>query len=254
MQDQHEAAKRRLVARVRELAASDDLRAACDEAKRLQQEWRTIGAAAPKADRKLWQDFRGACDALFGRRDEAVKVRQAEFDASVQQAEALIAACEKLAGDEAHRLAAEVAELEEAFQALTLPREKSTELRRRFNEARRRFEQVSRERAESARAEQRESVVRAWEEKAAEPGTVPDAKAEQLLLDLEILLELPSPAPLQDARRERQMQRLQAKGLGRRNDETRQLLSELLQTPPVKSDHLRELSARLRQVLQKSEG
>ncbi|MCD6061280.1 MAG: hypothetical protein K0S16_1591, partial [Moraxellaceae bacterium] len=249
LQERHAADKRRLIARVRELVEASDLRAACDEAKRLQQEWKGIGQAHPKADHKLWLEFRTACDALFGKREEAFKARQAERDAGTQKAEELIAAYERLATDDAAKLGTEAAHIEDAFRELALPREKSRALQQRFGEARRRFEQARRQQAESRRAEKRESVIREWEGRAAE--TASDEKAGQLLLDLEILLELPSPPPLQDARRERQMQRLQMKGLRRSDDETRQLLGELLKTP-ARSEHLPEMSARLRQVLQKT--
>jgi hypothetical protein len=252
VQERHAAEKRRLIARTRELQTMDDLRTACDEAKRLQQEWKGIGQAPEKIDHKLWQEFRAACDALFGKRDAAVKARQAEEEASTQKAGELIEAYEKLSADGAQHLAAEATSLEEAFQALVLPRDQSRTLQQRFNAARKRFEQARQAQADAARSEKRESVIRAWEEKTATADAATDAKAGQLMLDLEILLELPSPPPLQDARRARQLQRLQQKGLRRGNDEARQLLGELLQTPPAPSERLPELSARLRQVLQKA--
>lgn len=252
VQERHAAEKRRLIARTRELLAQDDLRAACDEARRLQQEWKGIGAATAKLDHRLWQEFRAACDELFGRREAAFKARQAEQNASTQQAGELVAALEKLAADGAPHLAAEAARLEAAFQALTLPRDNARALQQRFGEARKRFEQARRAAAESARTEKRESVIRNWEGKAGAADAATGSRAGQLLLDLEILLELPSPAPLQEARRERQMQRLQQKGLRRSSDEAGQLLDELLQTPPAQSEALPEMTERLRQVLQKA--
>lgn len=251
VRQRHEAEKRRVVARARELLTAADRRAACDEARCLQQEWKSIGQAPARVDHKLWLEFRAACDALFARREEEFKTRQAERDAGLQQAEELITALEKLAMEGAQDSAADVSRLEEAFAALELPREKAQALRQRFGKARRQLEASRRQQAAAAREEKREGVVRAWEGGAAE--AVAAQKAEQLLLDLEILLELPSPEALQGARRERQMQRLQLQGLRRNDAEARQLLTELLQTPPAKSGNLPEMAARLRQVLEKAE-
>lgn len=249
VQQQRESRKRELIARVRDLAAAPDLRAACDEAKRLQQEWKTIGAAQARVDRKLWQEFRGACDALFGRRDAAHKARLAERDAAVARAGELLEAYEALTGaDPASRIAAD--ELEAAFAALDLPREQAAPLRQRMQAARARLEQARRDAASSARREQQESTVAAWEGKAGAGAT--GDKAGQLLLDLEILLELPSPPAQQGARRARQLQRLQERGLRRGEDEARQLIAELLDTPPPRDDALPERAERLRQVLRKA--
>lgn len=252
VQAQREIQKRELIARVQTLLQSSDLRAACDEAKQLQQQWKTIGQAHAKADHKLWQEFRAACDALFGRREEEFKTRQASRDAVLQKAEELITAYEKLATDNARGMRSAAAELDDAFQALALPREKATALKQRLQAARQRFEQACREQAGQERLAKVETVVRDWEQKA-QPAVADADKAEQLLLDLEILLELPSPPPLQSARRERQLQRLQTRGLRKGGEETRSLLTELLQTPPPQDDRLPERTARLRQVLQKTE-
>lgn len=249
----HETRKRDIVARVQELLGSGDLRAACDEAKRLQQEWKGVGQAHPKVDHKLWKEFRAACDALFGKREAEYKARQASRDEAVQKAEELLAAYEALGGDAAPANATVAGELETAFQALQLPRDKAQALRQRFNAARNKLQQAQREKAAQARGDKLEARIAAWQQ-GASAGTDGGARVAELLLDLEILLELPSPADLQDARRERQMQRLQEKGLGRSDSEVPELMRELLQTPPAQDDKLPQLAARLRQILQRVEG
>ncbi|HET8729518.1 MAG TPA: DUF349 domain-containing protein [Moraxellaceae bacterium] len=250
LQDQREARKRELIRSTRELAGSSDLKAACDQAKAFQQEWKAIGPAHPRVDRKLWAEFRAACDTLFGRRDSEFKARQASRDANVQKAEALIAACDALlepSGAAGHQTAMEIGE---SFAALELPRDRAQELRHRFQASRQRLDQARRDQAAGARREKQDSVIRAWEEKAL-AGTA-SGKAGQLLLDLEILLELPSPSALQAERKDRQMQRLQSRGLRKSDDEAGQLLAELLQTPPAKDEHLPECAERLRQILVKT--
>lgn len=251
VQSAHEAAKRNLIRRTRELLATSDLRTACDQAKQFQQDWKGIGPAHPRVDHKLWQEFRAACDALFGKREAEHKSRQAARESAVQRADEIITALAALSEGNASSQAAAVAGLEEEFQALALPREAMQSLRQRFQAARQAWEGARRDQQQGERRAKQEKVLSEWELQASDAGA--DAgKAGQLLLDLEILLDLPSPATLQAARRERQMQRLQQKGLRRGEDETASLLAELLKTAPAR-DVLPEMSARLRQVLQKAQ-
>ncbi|WP_156498322.1 DUF349 domain-containing protein, partial [Oleiphilus sp. HI0079] len=49
---------------------SDDLNAAMQGAKTLQNEWQQVGITEHKKDRALWKAFRKSCDAIFERRDE----------------------------------------------------------------------------------------------------------------------------------------------------------------------------------------
>lgn len=247
VQSEREARKRDLIARTRALLEANDLRAACDSAKQLQQEWKAIGPAHPRVDRKLWQDFRAACDNLFNRRESEFKARQAGRDAALESAAGLVARLEALAVTADAGAPDEAAAIEAAFAGLDLPREPAAALRKRLQAARARLDQAGRERRAGARREQQDKVVREWESRASiDAGD----KAGQLLLDLEILLELPSPESQQEARRARQMQRLQQKGLRRGSEETGPLLAELLRTAPARDA---QLGDRLRQVLQKTE-
>lgn len=247
----NENAKRELVARATALGNDGDVRAACDKARQLQQEWKTIGQAHPKADRQLWQEFRGACDTLFSKRDAEFQARQAERDAQATQAEALITSLGELATPDATALRSAVERLDDAFQALSLPREKAASLRDRFQAARRKVEQAAREQQAATQREKREDVLRQWEA-LAEAGTPADPdKAHSLLLDLEILLDLPTPEPWQAARRERQMQQLQSRGLRKAgHHEAGALLAELLKTA-APAESRADATARLRQVLEK---
>lgn len=245
--DEREARKRELIQRTRALLEASDLRAACDSAKQYQQDWQAIGPAHPRQDRKLWQEFRTACDALFARRESEFKARQAGRDVALQTAEDLVARLEQLTPSP--EAAATASDLEAAFQALELPREKAAALRQRLQAARARLEQARREQQAGARRDKQDQVVRNWEQSADGAG---GEQAGQLMLDLEILLDLPSPAPLQDARRARQLQRLQQKGLRKGGEETGSLLTQLLQTPPAQDEHLPAMAARLRQVLEKT--
>lgn len=81
--------KEQLVDRAQKLAAQDDLPKSIELAKRLQQEWKAVGITPVKADRKLWQAFRAACDAVFQRLDEQRAQDKSNASAQIQQAEAL---------------------------------------------------------------------------------------------------------------------------------------------------------------------
>ncbi|XOV82982.1 MAG: DUF349 domain-containing protein [bacterium] len=49
----------------------NQINAAIQSAKDLQQQWRSIGRTPRSADQKLWRDFRRACDQIFAQRDVA---------------------------------------------------------------------------------------------------------------------------------------------------------------------------------------
>ncbi|WP_372973069.1 DUF349 domain-containing protein [Marinobacter sp.] len=81
----NEARKQAIVDRARELVEHTPLPDAMNEAKELQKQWQAIGITRHREDRKLWKAFRGACDAIFARRDEH---RQQQVRASGEADEA----------------------------------------------------------------------------------------------------------------------------------------------------------------------
>lgn len=252
VQKKHETEKRALIARTQKLLEQEDLRSACDQAKKFQQEWKTIGAAHPKVDHRLWQDFRAASDALFAKRDAEFKARQDAQESSLREAEELIAAMAALAGQENGAVTSAVAEIEDKFRALSLPREKSSSLRDKFQAERQRLEQARRAQQELKLQEKREARLQEWAARASDDSH-DTARAQTLLLDLEIALEIPVTPATQEQRRERQMQRLQERGLRKgQEEEKKTLLGELLRTSVAKSE-LPALTARLQSVLQKME-
>ncbi|MDQ8038568.1 MAG: DUF349 domain-containing protein [Pedobacter sp.] len=257
VQKKNEAAKLQLVQRAQKLQELEDTRSACDQAKALQQEWKAIGAGSYKADQRLWQEFRAASDTLFAKRDGEFKARQEARDALTQQAGELIQSMQQLAASaDVKALGSEAARLEEAFQALELPRDKGDSLRRQFDAARKQLENAGREQASQARQRAQSEKVEQWMARSAETTdgiALQDEKAAQLLLDLEILLEIPAQPELQEARRARQMQRLQSQGLRKQSGEqTRLLLDDLLQTTPLSATALPGFAERLRVILTKA--
>lgn len=141
----------------------------------LQAKWKdgamSVGFAR-RDEQALWQRFRGACDALFARRDAQRDARAVERDAR--------------AAERAARESERSRQLNER-KALAV---------RRVDAARNRFELLA-----------RDSAVATAQASAA---TLDKGRLEReaLLLDLELALDLPSPASASAARRERQLLKL----------------------------------------------
>jgi exonuclease SbcC len=68
-QKNHEGHKQQLIEQAKKLLESTDVRAAIEEAKKLQQQWKTAGITRPREDQKLWQQFRTVCDQIFAKRN-----------------------------------------------------------------------------------------------------------------------------------------------------------------------------------------
>lgn len=87
--------KEKLIAQAQELIELEDLDSAIEQAKSLQKEWQNAGIVKQAQERKLWQSFRKANDAVFNRiklqRDQ-VKADNKEL---LDQAAVLISVCDK---------------------------------------------------------------------------------------------------------------------------------------------------------------
>jgi len=86
------AAKQQIVSEAQALAGSDeDVREKVEGAKRLQQQWKTIGTTPRRPDQTLWREFRAACDAIFDSRDSARRSEDATIEANREAIERLLA-------------------------------------------------------------------------------------------------------------------------------------------------------------------
>ncbi len=288
--------KQLLVEQAQKLVSADDLRVACDKAKELQQQWRELGQASPRHDRKLWKEFRAACDAVFKRRDDAVKTRKDAQQEQLNQAELLAQAMENLALEADDSLRSEAMRLEESFQALSLGRDAAA-VRDRFQKARKSFDAIRLGKASAQKSQQTRHMVDAWvavcsaeqalidnllplpPELAALPaawraplqgrlqsvsriGEQPDSFSRwqsavqdntkvvlDAIMDLELALEMPSPASRSQERRQRQLALLQEKGLRSGVTNTNELrLQAVLKTGPVEKDIVKEAAQRLQEI------
>jgi len=76
--------KEEIIARATALAQSEDIQAAAEEAKRLQQEWKATGATFRSRERGLWQAFREQCDLIFNRLKQERQARNAQKTPATQ--------------------------------------------------------------------------------------------------------------------------------------------------------------------------
>jgi exonuclease SbcC len=128
-------AKEALISQAKSLQDVADLSQAIEQSKQLQADWKTIGMTPNKADQKLWQEFRLACDAVFSRRDEQRQQNKVHIEASIEQAQEIIIKAEAAAKetDTASKEALQLCSSE--FADLSLPKALYAKLRQRLAEA-----------------------------------------------------------------------------------------------------------------------
>jgi len=67
------------------LIQSPDIFGACEQAKQLQVEWKSVGPVPRAVSEALWERFRGACDKIFARAQEERKQRRTEWTHQKQE-------------------------------------------------------------------------------------------------------------------------------------------------------------------------
>jgi hypothetical protein len=131
--------RKSLIARVQGLLQSSDTRKAIDEAKWLQEQWKAVGPVPRDDDRKLWEEFRQQCDALFQRRQQESASHAEALAGQKSQAITLCEELERIAGLTDQELLENVKklpELRDAFDAIgELPRTNARQLQDRFERA-----------------------------------------------------------------------------------------------------------------------
>jgi hypothetical protein len=131
--------KKMLIERARGLLGSTDSRKATDEVKRLQEKWKAVGPVSREDDRKLWEEFRQHCDALFQKRQQEFASHNEVLETNKSQASSLCEELEKIAGMSGQELldqAKRLPELRDAFEAIgELPKQNARQLQDRFERA-----------------------------------------------------------------------------------------------------------------------
>jgi len=212
----NEALKQAIVASSEELMSAEPLADAMVQAKELQGHWQAIGITRHREDRKLWQAFRQACDAIFARREqENSRQKQAAVAADEQVTSILERADQALSAstnsDELNAIWTELATYN--------PQALSTSTRDRYNDVRQRLHTAKQRQELVARLQQWTGCIQA---RGQAPIDRTDAPLEwtkfnqldqpidfqELAIRTEILADQPSPAADQRKRMEIQVQRL----------------------------------------------
>ena len=93
---QAQGRKEELVAEAESLAESTDWNATANRLKELMAEWKTSPRASKETEQKLWDRFRAAQDAFFGRRSEVFSARDAELRGNLDRKQELLAQAEAI--------------------------------------------------------------------------------------------------------------------------------------------------------------
>lgn len=156
----NQAFKRDLIAQIEALAEEPDLDRAIDSCKRLQRDWYTTVPARQKDENRLWQRFRGACDAVFARRRQQQDAYATELDENLKAREAICAEAESLADSDldSAALRTELRAIEERWrdtQSLSLPRRDVGALNERWRVA---LEEIDQRQEQLLKAQRRNSL------------------------------------------------------------------------------------------------
>jgi hypothetical protein len=79
--------KQALLKRSEKLAELESSKDVTEQAKQLQQQWKTVGFAGEKADRKLWNAFRDKNDIVFAKAKQDKANRKAELETEINELE-----------------------------------------------------------------------------------------------------------------------------------------------------------------------
>lgn len=118
-QEEHRRAKGALVERAEALADSTDWAKTAAEMQHLQEEWRKLGRAEPRWERRLGSRFHDACHRFFERRKTDLAHRKEEWATNLDQKKALVARAEELsASSDWDRLLPEVKALQAEWKTI----------------------------------------------------------------------------------------------------------------------------------------
>lgn len=220
----HVEHKRALIEAARALLDTQDLQAATETSKQLQQAWREAGTAPGSLEHQLWKEFRNLCDQLFRQRDEQRELRRRDHQQQVQQArEALEAARQAL---QAGQLDAATQHFRQAARLRHPPRQEQESWEAALTAFAMELEQAQ------WRASHREANADLLKRLEALPanGQIQDtATARQLLVELDLLTGHPVPETDQQLKLERQIERMNSGRGSLSPEQTRAEIEQLLQ-------------------------
>lgn len=130
-------AKQQLIDQAIVVSQSEEARAAAEQIKQLQSQWKAIGKSWQREDHQLWQEFRKHCDAVFAKRNEVFEAAKEQRKAIAIKAEEIIQNLNQFAAQSPEQLNSakdEIEALKTEFSALELPKESAKALQQKFNE------------------------------------------------------------------------------------------------------------------------
>ena len=108
-----------LIEKANALKDSKDWRDTSRALVQLQKEWKKIGHAGPRAEHKLWKEFRGACDHFFNAKESHYKELESVFDENVKKKEDFIKGLEaEVLGDSTDAVLSKLSEIGKQYNAL----------------------------------------------------------------------------------------------------------------------------------------
>ncbi len=129
---ENSAGKQALITQAQALIKLEDRREAMTKAKQLQQDWKQLGPTTFKEDKKLWDEFRGACDQIFDKRKQESSDLQAQLKAAeteLQQVIDKLGALAKLPDDEFRQARSSYQGLIQQFSAALNPKLRKSKAR-----------------------------------------------------------------------------------------------------------------------------
>lgn len=255
----NEALKQSIVDRAEALIEHEPLNEAMEQAKGLQKEWEVVGLTRHREDRKLWQAFRAACDAIFARRDAQRAEQAAEDHAAVEQLQQAIATSEALRQESdvsAEQLQAQLQQLNQTPVPRKLPHAVSDALGDEKRALKSQIQQAQRHKRVAdwqARIDQFLTEADAANTNAV-PGVLPSPR--EIAVRLEIATGSTSPEEDQELRMKQQVERLAA-GMGGTTTNTEDEIDRLITcwcAQSIPSSDAETLAPRLRRALEHWQG
>jgi exonuclease SbcC len=255
-----EQSKARLIANAEKLVETGDARDIARQARDLQTQWTALGNGRRSTDQKQWRLFRAACDAAFGKLSEQRKERDEKTVMQRAQAVSIVEGLEKAAASdvESDVLRTTLREAEAQWQAAS-----DRGLEQRFRDARDAISRVLKDASRKKRLRRfaqalnkyhlvrslesggatRDSIAAEWTEIGAAhadfdaalqsrfDGAIGIADADaasDVLVRLEMLAGIESPAADRQRRMDLQVRRLSSRMRGGENQDTESELTSLM--------------------------
>jgi len=159
----NESKRKKLIETAEALVELEDLPDAIQQAKRLQQQWKSVGMVSRREDSKLWRKFRAVCDQIFARREQEKQAASEARDTNYTDALYLCEQLEQLAESDLMDLdacLADYAKLKSKFDAMgSLPKEKHADVKQRFDVACDACEKIF---AGAEKLKQQDQVIELW--------------------------------------------------------------------------------------------